>query len=374
MSSTDYRQNSGGEWEAGTGSLQGTREGMQQTTVEQLPFPDSSIPTSSPNFFNGVPQAPQQQYPVTPGINTPLPSPVIWPMSPSLPQSAGDPNASPNTIQVVGGPNAAPNTTRLLVDPNVSPYVTRQLGELNTGMLPMPKSTSSLRQPVIIRATGKKSKGMVRPPKGRRLVVHIAVTTVLLFIVLGALVAVLPTGNDAHGNGVFNPFKPIMSIVNTKSNNTGLVAQQAATATAVTQDGYDPGGGYYAGVATAPPSFSTGSLARFFYGQCTYWANMRYHELTGMYVPWTGNAFQWSYGASGAGWIVSGTPKAHAIIVLQPGVQGAGYYGHVAIVERINADGSVLTSNWNWAGNWGNETYVTFFPGTGVSFVYAPGY
>ena len=76
MSSTDYRQNSGGEWEAGTGSLQGTREGMQQTTVEQLPFPDSSIPTSSPNFFNGVPQAPQQQYPVTPGINTPLPPPV----------------------------------------------------------------------------------------------------------------------------------------------------------------------------------------------------------------------------------------------------------------------------------------------------------
>ena len=203
---------------------------------------------------------------------------------------------------------------------------------------------------------------------------HIAVTTVLLFIVLSALVAVLPTGNDARSNGVFNPFKPIMSMVNTKSNNTGLVAQQAATATAVTQDGFDPGGGSYAGVASAPSSLNAGGLSRFFYGQCTYWANMRYHELTGMYVAWQGNAYQWSYGASAAGWIVSGTPKLHAIVVLQPGVEGAGPYGHVAIVERINADGSVVTSNWNWAGNWGNETYVTFTPGPGVSFVYAPGF
>jgi surface antigen len=362
MSSMDHRQNSGGEWESGTRSLQGTREGTQQSTVEQLPFPDSSVPTGSPNFFNSVPQAPQHQYPFAPNMTSPLPSPVILPMSPSLTQSVIDPNASPDV-------------TRSLVDPSASSNVTRQLGELQTSMLSTLKpNTSSLRQPVIIRATGKKSKGMVRPPKGRRLVVHISVTTLLLFIVLGALVAVLPAGNDAHGNGGFNPFKPIMNIVNTKSNNTGLVEQQAATATAVTQDGYDPGGGYYAGVATAPPSFSSGSLARFFYGQCTYWANMRYHELTGMYVPWTGNAYQWSFGASGSGWIVSGTPKAHAIIVLQPGVQGAGFYGHVAIVERVNGDGSVVTSNWNWAGNWGNETYVTFFPGAGVNFVYAPGF
>jgi surface antigen len=349
MSSMDHRQDSGGVRESGTRSLQGTREGTQPSTVEQLPFPDSSVPTSSPNFFNSVPQAPQHQYPFTPNMTTPLPSPVILPMSPSLTQSVIDPNASPN--------------------------VTRQLGELQTSMLSTLKpNTSSLRQPVIIRATGKKSKGMVRPPKGRRLVVHISVTTLLLFIVLGALVAVLPAGNDAHGNSGFNPFKPIMNLVNTKSNSTGLVEQQAATATAVTQDGYDPGGGYYAGVAAAPASMNSGSLARFFYGQCTYWANMRYKELTGIYVPWLGNAYQWDYGARSSGWIVSGTPKVSAIIVLQPGVQGAGYYGHVAIVEHINADGSVLTSNWNWAGNWGNQTNVTFFPGAGVSFVYAPGH
>src|SRR5947207_14219453 len=116
MSSTDYRQNSGGEWEAGTGSLQGTREGAQQITVEQLPFPDSSIPTNSPNFFNGVPQAPQQQYPVTPGINTPLPPPEIWSMSPMLPQSSGAPNASPNPLQPMDSLNSTPHATRHLPD------------------------------------------------------------------------------------------------------------------------------------------------------------------------------------------------------------------------------------------------------------------
>jgi surface antigen len=31
-----------------------------------------------------------------------------------------------------------------------------------------------------------------------------------------------------------------------------------------------------------------------------------------------------------------------------PGTQGASIYGHVAVVESINADGTVHTSNMNW--------------------------
>ena len=56
------------------------------------------------------------------------------------------------------------------------------------------------------------------------------------------------------------------------------------------------------------------------------------------------------------------------------GVEGAGYFGHVAIVEKINADGSVYTSNYNWYGNggWDILSYVTFMPGPGVSFVWHP--
>jgi surface antigen len=344
MSSTDHRQNSATEQQVSSWPSQAAGGGTQHAEVEQLSFPDSPVTSDASIASDVAPQVPAYHYLTPPRATTPL-----------VP------------------PSTAADTTRSLIDPSASPNVTRQLGELQTSGLPiLTTTTTSLREPVIIRGSNKKKTGMVPPPKGRRLVVHIAVTTLLLFIVLGTLIAVLPTGSDARDGG-FNPFKPIMDIVNTKSNNTALVEQQAATATAVTQDGYDPGGGSFAGLPTAPPSYSGGGLGRFFYGQCTYWANMRYHELTGIYIPWLGNAYQWSYGARSSGWIVSGTPKLHSIVVLQPGVQGAGYYGHVAIVESINSDGSVMTSNWNWAGNWGNETYVTFTPGPGVSFVYAPG-
>jgi surface antigen len=202
-------------------------------------------------------------------------------------------------------------------------------------------------------------------------VVHIAVITVLVFIVLITLIAVVPTGNEAASR--FNPFISFMHFAKNDSRNTFLLPQQAATATAVTQDGFDPGSGTYAGVQGAPSDIGGGGANRFFYGQCTYWANMRYHELTGHWVSWLGNAAQWYYGAMSSGWVVSDSPHLYSIIVLQPGVQEAGWYGHVAVVEKISSDGSVLTSNWNWQGSWGRETWVTFRPGPGVSFVWYPG-
>jgi surface antigen len=61
-----------------------------------------------------------------------------------------------------------------------------------------------------------------------------------------------------------------------------------------------------------------------------------------------------------------------SIIVLLPGVQGAGAgTGHVGIVESINADGSLYVSSWNIVGP-GILTYSTYYTGAGVSFVYHP--
>lgn len=193
---------------------------------------------------------------------------------------------------------------------------------------------------------------------------------------------VLPAGANGSAIGL-HLFTPPWNIASSKNSNTGLVAAQIATATAVTQDGFDAGGNKtYAGVVSAPaaPVTSSGSssasdsgnLSRFAYGQCTYWANMRYHQLTGHWIPWLGNAYQWAYQASAYGWVNSTSPHVPSVIVLQAGVQGAGGYGHVAVVESINSDGSVTTSNWNWAGNWANTTYVRFTPGSGVSFVWYP--
>jgi surface antigen len=57
---------------------------------------------------------------------------------------------------------------------------------------------------------------------------------------------------------------------------------------------------------------------------------------------------------------------------LQPYAQGAGPFGHVAVVEQgmASANNGVLTSNWNWNGGWATESWVTFYAGPGVSFVW----
>ena len=253
---------------------------------------------------------------------------------------------------------------------------------------------------VVIPSTGKKSSGTMRAPKGRRRVVHLGVCVTLVAIVFGTLAAVLPADTQGHSNGL-GLFQPIMRMVSSQKNDTALIAAQAATATAVTQDGYEyngAGGNHpFAGVNTnitpaaipapaapAPPATSSGPAAAptapstfdgnfsnpFSPGQCTWWADYRYHQLTGFAIPWSGNASAWAYNAPGyAGWAVSDTPRVPSIIVLQPGVQYASGWGHVAIVEKINADGSVYTSNYNIIG-WGVLSYATYHPAPGVNFVY----
>ncbi|GER87035.1 hypothetical protein KDW_11970 [Dictyobacter vulcani] len=246
-------------------------------------------------------------------------------------------------------------------------------------------TTKSLREPVLIPGTGKKSTGMLRPPKGRRAVVHAGVALVLMVILFGALVAVLPTGNGEANSTLAKIFNPSSNSTTSKKNDTALIAAEAATATAVTQDGFDAGNQVYAGVTTAPtttttttiPAADQGSLSRFFYGQCTYWANMRYHQLTGHWVPWLGNAGDWAYQAPAYGWRTSSVPNPNgpSIIVLAPYTQGAGSYGHVAVVETgvANPYNGVSTSNWNWNGGWATTSWVTFHPGPGVRFVWFPG-
>jgi surface antigen len=121
---------------------------------------------------------------------------------------------------------------------------------------------------------------------------------------------------------------------------------------------------------SAPSHAPTGNGNLFPYGQCTYWANERYHRLSGAYVPWVtnSNAWQWTIRANEFRWNVSSRPTAGAIIVLQAWVQGAGVYGHVGIVEKILGDGHVLASNMNWGGRVA-VTYIDFAPGPGVTFI-----
>ncbi|HEU0001216.1 MAG TPA: CHAP domain-containing protein [Ktedonobacteraceae bacterium] len=328
----------------------------QLSPTEQLPFPESNS-----TFPQTTPLSSMKKMP---GPFTPAP----------------DVNSSPDVAQQIPGGRSSLGITRQLVF-NGSPAVTRQLPDVQTGTLPsvstttsLPSlgTTTSLRQPVVIPATGKKSRGTMRPPRGRGWVVSSFALVMMVVITLLTGFVVLPLATGGHLGFNLSAAGDSKLYQNNDPNSNASLVAQAATATAFVQhnDGYDPssnngGGTLYTGSGVTPN--------RFAFGQCTYWADLRYNQLNGHFVDWIGNAYQWYYGAKSApGWIVSSTPHVPSIIVLQPYVQGAGYYGHVAVVERINSDGSVYASNMNWYANggWDRESYWTFTPGSGVSFVW----
>lgn len=58
----------------------------------------------------------------------------------------------------------------------------------------------------------------------------------------------------------------------------------------------------------------------------------------------------WAATAAGIGFSVDEVPQVGAIAHWRAGEQGAGRAGHVAYVERVNADGSVVVSEFDWSG------------------------
>ncbi len=327
MSSSDDRQRSV------TNELQLPGLVSQLSPAEQVPFPKNTpLPGRRTRYL---------EYDSSPGISGPLTE-----------------------------TGSSPDTTGSLLENATPPNVTRVLPDIHTGALPSSSTrgtTTALRQPVVIRGTNTKSPRTVRPPKGRKGVINIAVISLLFLITLGTAFAVSPLGNvTGHGT---NPIQFVTNLVHNNNSNLSLVGQQATATAVIQQDGYDPS----SGVTTLSGG---GNLNRFAFGQCTYWANYRYHYLTTYWVDWLGNAYQWAAGARAAGWIVSSKPnlKGPSIMVLEPGVEGASYFGHVAVVEKVNSNGSVYTSNFNWYANggWDRLSYWTFTPGLGVWFVWHP--
>lgn len=245
------------------------------------------------------------------------------------------------------------------------PVVTNRAEPLTTG-----------RMPVVIPGAGKRvpqkiNKGPINTK--HRVVLHAAVVFVLAFFTFTALITVLPLGKDGQALGVGGLLQHlgVMSLVNSDSKNSALVGAQAATATAImAQDGYNPSQQviqqYNASLGIS------GNGNNFPYGQCTWWSAQRYHDLTGFWVSWGGNAYQWAAGAAAQGWHVSSQPHVPSIVVFQPGVQYSNpTYGHVSILEAINPDGSLSTSNMNVIGHpFGSVVYETNYVGPGVQFVW----
>ena len=101
------------------------------------------------------------------------------------------------------------------------------------------------------------------------------------------------------------------------------------------------------------PNHGTGDTGNDYpYGQCTWWAYTRRAQLGLPAGSHFGNARSWGDSARALGYWVDNTARhVGDIVVFAPGQQGAdGYYGHVAIVEEVNADGSIKISESNVKG------------------------
>lgn len=262
----------------------------------------------------------------------------------------------------------------------LSPAITRQLtlenGPATTRSLPSVSLNTSQRMPVVIKGEMKKPVPVPVPPhvhKKRRMTIT-AFGIFTLFLALSvALLWVTPLGRGMGLN--FNPLQTGSNLVSNQNSNVSLQVQ--ATATAVynrVNDGYDPfayGGQVVTDGKTSLP---------WPVGQCTFWSNEYYHQLTKYWVAWSGNADQWVAGAQKAGWDVAQTPppSVPSIIVLMPYVQGASGYGHVAVVTGIVPNSNpmiVHTSNMNWwanGGGWDRVSEVDFTVGVGVWFIWHP--
>jgi surface antigen len=106
------------------------------------------------------------------------------------------------------------------------------------------------------------------------------------------------------------------------------------------------------------------------FGQCTWWAQYerRDENLRGM-----GNARYWAGNAPKRGLHVGNSPRVGATVVFQPGVQGAGWAGHVAHVMALYPNGWFLISEMNSYGNgggWGRVSFRYAHTGSGIQFIY----
>lgn len=117
-----------------------------------------------------------------------------------------------------------------------------------------------------------------------------------------------------------------------------------------------PGGGNFAAI---DPSY-VAALNGGYPGQCTWYV---YNRLAYLGAPikhmLMGNGGEWGHYGRVNGYSVSNTPKAGTAVSWQGGEAGIStHYGHVAFVEKVNADGSILVSEMNYKGEFVISTRV----------------
>ena len=107
------------------------------------------------------------------------------------------------------------------------------------------------------------------------------------------------------------------------------------------------------------------------WGQCTWFVYNRGKELGVTFDPYMGNGGDWK---NKAGYQTTNTPTEHSALSFSPGQANADpTYGHVAFVEQVKSDGSILISECNVKGL-GVISYRTFDAQTAKQFTYIIGH
>lgn len=115
------------------------------------------------------------------------------------------------------------------------------------------------------------------------------------------------------------------------------------------------------------PAIHSSGSNYFPWGQCTFWAAQERPDIGSRVI---GNAASWLYSARAAGLATGSAPRAGAVVVYQPGAQGAAWTGHVGYVTSVSPDGVHFTiSEMNFP-YWGRVTSRSSWTGGGVAFIY----
>src|SRR5579859_7288647 len=200
MSSSDHRQQS-------APGLQLPGLVRQLSPAEQLPFPESGPLIPRPMPYQALNRAS--------GPTTPAPD-----MYSSEPAQ--------NPTQQLPGINGSAGITRQLTF-YASPAVTRLLPDMQTGTLSSVSPTTSLRQPIVIPATGKKSRGTLRPPnRGRRSWVtgSLALAALVVITLLTSFI-VLPLATGGHLGLTLSGIESKFYRNPNPNSNASLLAQEA---------------------------------------------------------------------------------------------------------------------------------------------------
>jgi len=140
--------------------------------------------------------------------------------------------------------------------------------------------------------------------------------------------------------------KATQALINSRFSNsggytfirTGLLADYPWNDYNCPMQGYMSTGG-------ADGNGGDGSPGNYGCRQCASYVAWKIAKETGKYYSW-GNAVNFTQNAINAGY-QEGAPQAGSIAVMDPGKAGQGY-GHVAWVESVNGDGTIVISQYNY--------------------------